>query len=142
MFEKSNVKSGDNVSFKESSESCTHSHEVVVVEIVAAFSTWGGGVSWCEKNHFIPIIFSYYSSLDLADRLLEEFSMTCVGTLQANRKGLPESFKSTKDRPEGDYQVLYEVDGKKSIHSWITNTKSGKKGQKPDSDYGGGGGWE
>jgi hypothetical protein len=65
--------------------------------------------------------------------------MTCVGTLQANRKGLPESFKSTKDRPEGDYQVLYEVDGKKSIHSWITNTKSGKKGQKPDSDYGGGG---
>jgi hypothetical protein len=43
MFEKSNVKSGDNVSFKESSESCTHSHEVVLVEIVAAFSTWGGG---------------------------------------------------------------------------------------------------
>ncbi len=71
--------------------------------------------------------FRYYTSLELADTLLEDFSMTCVGTLATNRKGLPTKFKSVKDRPEGDYQVLYEVDGKKNIHSWITNTKSGKK---------------
>jgi hypothetical protein len=49
-----------------------------------------------------------------------------VGTLANNRKGLPASFKRTDGRPEGDYVVLYDVSGKKSIHSWITNTKSGE----------------
>jgi hypothetical protein len=84
----------------------------------------------------LSLIFSsYYSSLDLADKLLEDFSMTCVGTLQTNRKGLPDSFKNTKDRPEGDYQILHEVDGKKSIHSWITNTKSGKQGKEIEFNF-------
>jgi hypothetical protein len=52
--------------------------------------------------------------------------MTCLGTLKENRKGLPAAFKSVKDRPEGDYTLLWDVNGKQSIHSWITNTKSGK----------------
>jgi hypothetical protein len=53
--------------------------------------------------------------------------MTIVGTLNANRKGLPAAFKSTKGREEGDYVALFEEGGKKSIHSWVTNTKSGPK---------------
>jgi hypothetical protein len=63
----------------------------------------------------------------LADRLLADFEMTIVGTLTANRKGLPSSFKSIQNRKEGDYIALFEVNGKKSIHSWVTNTKSGPK---------------
>lgn len=66
----------------------------------------------------------FYTSVDLADSLLEEFNMTCVGTLANRRKGLPAEFKALRE--EGDYLVLYEPGGK-SIHSWITNTKSGKK---------------
>ena len=44
--------------------------------------------------------FSFYTSVDLADQLLEKFSMTCVGTLNANRKGLPTDFKAVKGRQE------------------------------------------
>jgi hypothetical protein len=69
----------------------------------------------------------FYTSSDLADRLLTEFHMTIVGTLNANRKGLPAAFKSIKDRKEGDYMALFEVGGKKTIHSWVTNTKSGPR---------------
>jgi hypothetical protein len=58
--------------------------------------------------------------------LLEEFQMTYVGTMRENRKGLPKDFISKEGRPEHDYVVLYDVSGKKSIHSWITNTKSGE----------------
>lgn len=69
----------------------------------------------------------FYTNIDLADKLLEDFEMTCVGTLTASRKGLPEKFKALAGREEKDYMPLFEVDGKKSIHSWITNTKSGPK---------------
>jgi hypothetical protein len=53
--------------------------------------------------------------------------MTLLGTLQACRKGLPADFKSLKGRQAGDYMVLFEVGGKKSLHSWVANTKSGPK---------------
>jgi hypothetical protein len=66
----------------------------------------------------------FYTSIDLADNLKAKFNMTCVGTLAAKRKGLPTNFRALRE--EGDYLVLYEPSGK-SIHSWITNTKSGKK---------------
>jgi hypothetical protein len=52
--------------------------------------------------------------------------MTYVGTMRENRKGLPKAFVQKENRPEHDYVVLYDVAGKKSIHSWITNTKSGE----------------
>lgn len=73
--------------------------------------------------HDLP--FSHYSSFDLVDTLRTEFQMTYVGTLQNNRKGLPADFKSTEGREDGDYMVLYDVTGKKSIHSWINNKKAG-----------------
>jgi hypothetical protein len=70
----------------------------------------------------------FYTSVDLADTLLTEFNMTCLGTLTANRKGLPGEFKSLVGRQEGDYLVLFEESGKMSLHSWVVNTKSaGKK---------------
>jgi hypothetical protein len=52
--------------------------------------------------------------------------MTYVGTLQNNRKGLPGVFKNMEGREDGDYVVLYDVTGKKSIHSWINNKKAGE----------------
>jgi hypothetical protein len=66
----------------------------------------------------------FYTSVDLADTLLKEFDMTCIGTLTANRKGLPKEFKAIKGRKEGDYMVLFEENGKISLHSWVVNTKS------------------
>ncbi len=52
--------------------------------------------------------------------------MTCVGTLASNWKGLPSALKKLDGREEGDYSAFFEPDGKKSIHSWCCNTKSGK----------------
>jgi len=52
--------------------------------------------------------------------------MTYIGTLQQNRKGLPAAFKSVDGRADGDYFVLYDVTGKKSIHSWLNQKKSGE----------------
>jgi hypothetical protein len=46
--------------------------------------------------------------------------------MKENRKGLPKDFVSKEGRDEHDYVILYDVTGKKSIHSWITNTKSGE----------------
>lgn len=40
----------------------------------------------------------YYTSIDLAEDLYREFGLTLVGTLQKNRKHIPELLKSTKDR--------------------------------------------
>jgi hypothetical protein len=70
----------------------------------------------------------FYTSVDLAETLLKDFNMTCLGTLTAGRKGLPAEFKSTVGREEGDYMVLFEDKGKMSLHSWVVNTRSaGKK---------------
>ena len=52
--------------------------------------------------------------------------MTYVGTLQQNRKGLPAAFKSVEGRADGDYFILYDITGKKSIHSWLNQKKSGE----------------
>ena len=52
--------------------------------------------------------------------------MTYTGTLMANRKGLPDDFKSMVGREDGDYFVLYDITGKKSIHSWLNQKKSGQ----------------
>ena len=52
--------------------------------------------------------------------------MTCLGSIPANsKKGLPQHFTSTDDRPVGDYQVLYDEGSSISFHSLIDKTKSG-----------------
>jgi hypothetical protein len=38
---------------------------------------------------------------------------------------LPSDFTSTAGKQDGDYLVLYNADGKTSIHSWINKKKSG-----------------
>ena len=58
-------------------------------------------------------------------RLREEFGMTALGTIQANRKGLPKAITSTEGRPVGDYQVLYDESSNITIHSEICKSKSG-----------------
>ena len=40
-------------------------------------------------------------------------------------QGLPSEFVSTDGREDGDYVVLYNSDGKTSIHSWVNKKKSG-----------------
>lgn len=69
----------------------------------------------------------YYTTIELVDWLLNTMKMTAIGTLQSNKRGLPAHFKAVTGRPVGDYIVLYEVGGKKSLHSWIASTKGGKK---------------
>jgi len=70
--------------------------------------------------------FSLYSSFNLVDTLRVEYNMRYIWTLQQNRKGLPEAFRSVDGRADGDYFVLYDITGKKSIHSWLNQKKSGE----------------
>jgi hypothetical protein len=51
--------------------------------------------------------------------------MTCLGTIQTNRKGLPKRFTAVENRAVGDYQVLYDTSSNISIHSEIFKNKSG-----------------
>ena len=60
-----------------------------------------------------------YTGYDAVTRCGTEFQMTCLGTVQASRKGLPKEFTSTEGRPVGDLKVLYDVNSKISIHSKI-----------------------
>ena len=66
-----------------------------------------------------------YTGYDAVTRCGTEFQMTCLGTVQASRKGLPKEFTSTEGRPVGDLKVLYDVNSKISIHSEICGVKSG-----------------
>ena len=66
-----------------------------------------------------------YTGYNAVTRCSTEFQMTCLGTVQASRKGLPKEFTSTEGRPVGDLKVLYDVNSKISIHSEICGVKSG-----------------
>jgi hypothetical protein len=70
------------------------------------------------------IIIRLFTSLPFARFLLKN-RITMVGTLNSNRRGIPQEMKTMKDRPDGDYKVMYEEDGKVSIHSWLVNNKKG-----------------
>lgn len=69
-----------------------------------------------------------YTSIELFQWLLAR-RITGVGTLMANRKGLPKSFVSLAGRDNQSYRVLWESSSKKmSLHSYVVSTKS--KGKK------------
>jgi hypothetical protein len=72
-----------------------------------------------------------YSHYDLFTELGGKFNLTVIGTICANRKGLPKHFRETRGRPVGDYQVLFDEASNISIHSEIVKKKSGK--QKPSN---------
>ena len=70
--------------------------------------------------------FRLYTSIPLANFLLNN-SITIVGTVNKNRRGVPEHMKNVTGRPDGDYKILYEDDGKISLHSWTVKPKKGIK---------------
>ena len=68
-----------------------------------------------------------YTSILLAKWLLER-NITTVGTLQANRKGIPEEVKHVGSRDSNFYEIFWDESGKLVLNSYIVNTKSsGKK---------------
>lgn len=66
-----------------------------------------------------------YTGYELVNELTTRFQMTCVGTIQTNRKGLPKNFKDHRGREVGDYLVLFDESTNISIHSEIVKNKSG-----------------
>lgn len=67
-----------------------------------------------------------YSHVQAVKTICKKFQMTVVGTICANRKGLPQHFKTPEGRAVGDYQVLWDLDSNMNIHSEIVRKKSGK----------------
>ena len=80
---------------------------------------------------YIVIIASYifmfrlYTNVRLLEYLLDN-EITVAGTVNSNKKGIPEEMKKVEGRPVGDYKILYQEDGKTSLHSWIVKSKKGK----------------
>ncbi len=66
-----------------------------------------------------------YGCIELVEELTREFKLTVICTVCANRKGLPDHFRNTKGRPEGDYQALFDEASGLSIHSEVVKKKSG-----------------
>ena len=65
-----------------------------------------------------------YTSITLAEWLFSK-RITMVGTMMANRKGIPPAFKSTEGRSEFSYKVLWNTAEKNmSLHSYVVRTKS------------------
>ena len=65
-----------------------------------------------------------YTSIPLAQWLLER-NITSIGTIQANRKGIPIEIKQVENREVGSYKVFWNVAQKSmSLNSLIANSKS------------------
>jgi len=79
--------------------------------------------------YLVPSISLSYLFMDVnvhcLFRVAQQFNMTCLGTIQTNRRGLPKHFTTTENREVGDYQVLYDEGSRISIHSLICKNKSG-----------------
>ena len=68
-----------------------------------------------------------YTTVPLAQWLLSH-NITCVGTIQANRRGIPVEIKQLDNRKPLSYECFWEtVDNKISLHSYAVNTKSSGK---------------
>ena len=65
-----------------------------------------------------------YTSIPLAKWLLSH-NITCLGTIQANRKGIPKEIKDIADREPLSYEYFREENEKKLVlNSWVTRTKT------------------
>lgn len=65
-----------------------------------------------------------YTSVSLADWLLER-GVTIVGTMMANRKGVPAPCKTTDGREELSYKLWWNTNNRNmSMHSYVVRTKS------------------
>lgn len=66
----------------------------------------------------------FYTSVPLAEWLFQH-GITIVGTLQANRRGIPPAVKETAGRAEFSYQVHWSTTNRNlSLHSYVVKTKS------------------
>lgn len=69
-----------------------------------------------------------YTNIELCEWFLKK-NITVLGTIMANRKGIPREMSSIQNREEFSYRVMWENTNKKlSLHSYVVNTKS--KGKK------------
>jgi len=52
-------------------------------------------------------------------------NITCIGTLQSNKKGIPTEIKQINEREEFSYKYFWESEQKKLVlHSYVVKTKS------------------
>ena len=65
----------------------------------------------------------YYTSIPLAEWLYDK-NITCIGTLNPNRKGLPKEIKETKGREENNWIFCNSDKGEVTLNSCVVKTKS------------------
>ena len=62
----------------------------------------------------------YYTSIPLADWPYDK-NITCIGTLNSNRKGLPKEIKETKGREENSWISCKSDKGEVTLNSHVVN---------------------
>ena len=65
----------------------------------------------------------YYTSIPLAEWLYDK-NITCIGTLNSNRKALPKEIKETKGREENIWISCESDKGEVTLNSYVVKTKS------------------
>ena len=79
-----------------------------------------------KQNTMNSITHRLYTTIPLASWLLSK-KITCLGTLQNNKPGIPTELKDTKNRTPFSYQVYWEKSkGNLQIHSYHVRSKAGK----------------
>ena len=68
----------------------------------------------------------YFTSMEVS-RWLQERGLTVVGTLKANRKGIPEGMKKTDSQEDKSVLYAYCEDLKSLMISYVLKKKSGWK---------------
>lgn len=92
-----------------------------IITCLDAYIAQGNSVKGCNLT-----IDRGYSHFDAVQHISKKYTMTVVGTICSNRKGLPKHFRDHTGRELGDYQVLFDMDSNINIHSEITKKRSGK----------------
>ena len=67
-----------------------------------------------------------YTNFELCDWLFDK-KITTVGTLMANRVGIPQAFKETAGKEQLSSSIFWEEGGHKSLNSYIVKTSKGVK---------------
>ena len=67
-----------------------------------------------------------YTSIPLAIWLLEK-RIPCIGTMQRNRKGIPDERKETSNRELLSSEIYWDENSPLSISSYVVKTSKGKK---------------
>jgi hypothetical protein len=61
---------------------------------------------------------------ELLFKELLKSEISAVGTLNKNRKGIPDSFREVHDQPVGSYDILYEDGTPMSLHRWVSKSRA------------------